>query len=71
KLNELTNEFRRLNDKTKCHVIIQDLSEPHTTENSVRKTDAFNDIQIDIIINNADLDSAKLILQTPLDDMTF
>ncbi|CAF3678488.1 unnamed protein product [Rotaria sordida] len=65
------NEFRHLNDKTKCHVIVQDLSEPHTTENLVRKTDAFDDIQIDIIINNADLDSAKLILQTPLDDMTF
>ncbi len=71
KLNILATELRQINHKINIHVIIQDLTEPNAVENLINKIDAFKDVNIDIIINNAGRGCTKPFLQTEANDNVY
>ena len=71
KLNALAGELQQANSQIKIHVLTQDLTEPSAVENLVRRIDALDDVQIDIIINNAGCGSTKVFLETPLENTVF
>ncbi|CAF0778963.1 unnamed protein product [Rotaria sordida] len=71
KLRILADELRQINDKINIHIIIQDLTELNAAENLINKIDALNDVNIDILINNAGRGCTKPFLQISANDNTY